>query len=369
MFIRRKIELTEIMSRIDPVALLLRLGIVNPKTGEPITLNDIKIRGEELTTYCPDHYIFVNRLSSDPNWGLNLRTGLCNCFTEPRGSNIVATVARIRNVGYDEAVEWILGDSTLDASLNSVRAFCGKLKDISDSKSNYDKSLELREMKKVIDSHWLSPQALEYFMRPPGKKPTLITEETVRFFGVSQCESGRFGGRAIIPCYQLKKLKGFIAIDIYGKEAWARRNPLCNPDKDYRKVLYPSMKIGDVLFNYDNVQKGCEELFLTEGPREVMKLHQQGHPNSVALLGGNLTEHHLFCINEIKPKIVTVFMDGDDAGQRFSVKIGEKLSNYDFDQKILVKVALTPEGFDPKSLDSQQLEDTIKNSIFFSEIS
>lgn len=354
-------DLGKVMASIDPVSTLLRLGITNPKTGDRITANDIKRSGDELITYCPDHSHHVHRMPSDPKWSLNVKTGACYCFTEGRGSTLALTVMTVKDISYQEAMEWLRGEKEIegDSLLDDCKYLISKSLASNESEEKTQGEYEVRMMRPVLEKGWISQSGLRFFMYPPGKKPTLINEETVRKFGVAECGYGKYHDRVVIPCNLHGKLEAFVAIDKLGKEEWEHKNP----GKKYKKVLYPPVKIGGLLFNYDNVQKNCDELIITEGPREAMRLTQEGFPNSVSLLGGNLTEAHMGFIEEINPKSVTAFMDGDDAGREFSIKIAGRL-----DDVCQAKIALTPEGFDPKSLPSEKIKEVLAAAIDYKKI-
>jgi DNA primase len=82
-----------------------------------------------------------------------------------------------------------------------------------------------------------------------------------------------------------------------------------------------------------------------------MKLWQEGYPNSVALSGTNLTGAHVMLLAELRPKSVAVMMDGDEAGRRAAMKIGQKLMD-----TFGVFIVDTPDGCDPKVLDKKDFK-------------
>lgn len=346
-------DISLLMQKVDARQVLIRLG-VDPSS--------IKVYGNELTTFCPDHHLFVGRKSSDPNWGLNLKSGKCKCLTEPRGSNLVFTVARVRGCSPREAVSWMLGKEDAELDLNMMNLQClASLPDDMRAVNNDDEEepvLEgLQSVEEESSKGYLSDSAVKFFLCPPEKKPTNIKLPTLRHYKVFERTWGYYHGRVVIPFYFRQQIQGFSAIDKYGVKEWLRRNPL-KEKQDYKKVLFPrGMFTSKILFGFDDVEPGCPFLIVTEGPREVMKLWQEGYKNSVALCGTNLSGEHIKLIAELRPQSVVVMLDGDKAGRRAGIKIGKKLKD-----TFSVFFANVPDGFDPKVLHRKDFKSIIRNA-------
>jgi DNA primase len=134
-----------------------------------------------------------------------------------------------------------------------------------------------------------------------------------------------------------------------GKGKWIRTHPLKTED-DYRKVRYPlNFTSGSYLFGYDDCVKGCEMLIVCEGPREVMKLWQEGYTNAVAVLGAHLSGEQEKLICSLGPKKVVLMFDGDDAGVATTTRVGKKLATIFPNQRL--KKVFVPRGRDPKNLE------------------
>jgi DNA primase len=156
------------------------------------------------------------------------------------------------------------------------------------------------------------------------------------------------------------KLVGFCAIDILGKKRWLEYHPL-KTENDYKKVLYPmNFSSSDFLFGYDDYDKSSESLIIVEGPREVMKLSQEGYKNAVAVMGSYMSDQHLAWIMKLSPKVVILLFDGDNAGVETTRRVGVKLSRA-FKGDSLQK-RFVPQGRDPKNLSRDELEKLIKIS-------
>jgi hypothetical protein len=347
------IDLSWLMQQVDAERLLDRLG-----------LRFYRRSGDELFSYCPDHHLFVQRKPSHPKWYLNTRTGKTHCFTEGRGSNIVYTVARLRECSAKDAVKWILNiESDDDIKFIKLKGLADKLEQLQHKDDHPDTVvLALNDVKDEIENGTIENRGYEFFMNPPGKKPTGIRKETVQHFKVFERAWGFYKGRVIVPFFQKKELVGFCAIDILGKEEWKRQHLNAN-EKSYKKVLYPKgLSVGNCLFGYDEIEVGAEELLIVEGARDTMKLWQEGFPNSVGILGSNLTSAQMKLISELCPQRIVLVFDGDVAGYEASEKAAAKLVRF-FD----VYTVVLPLGIDPKHLNREDIESVIKKSHRFKE--
>jgi len=347
---RRYHDIEWLMPSVDVVGVLERLGV-----------DRISTAGDEVTALCPDHKMHVGRESSHPKWTCNIVTGETFCFTEGRGSNLLWTASRMLNCHPKTAIAFLTGiEGEVDLSallLSSLKGRMSKLKRGSDKVRQPIVGLD--DIKRDMESRFVSEGMYEFFIKPPGKKyPTDITKETVDHFKVFQRNWGYYTNRAVIPFILGGDLSGFCAIDILGKKSWLMNHPLKEAD-DYKKVLYPkNFRSGEYLFGYDECENHADFIILTEGAREVMKLWQLGYKNSVAILGGNVGDGHVRLLSKKAPKSIVLMFDGDTAGYNFTEKAAITLKRL-FD----VKKCLLPIGRDPKDLDEETLK-KIVNRLF-----
>jgi hypothetical protein len=330
---KRFISIDWLMPSIDVRNALERLGV---KVDKQI--------GDEIWGYCPDHKLFTFRDPSHPKWSVNIKTGQTKCLTEDRGSNLLFIVSRLQKCSPKDAAEWLLGGAALtDANIRSMESDMDrwkvKQKDIKTVKN-------LTDMAELLKTGSMTPEGYEFFMRPPGKKPTFIEKATVDHFGCVMCRNGYFSNRTIVPCKMHGTLVGFVAIDILGEMEWARRHPTLDPKDKYRKVLFPhGMERGKILFGFDECKHGEEIIFIVEGAREVMKLWQMGY-RAVAVQGSCISDQQVRLLATMSPKKIVILMDGDPAGYDAQRKVYDKLA--EFFQ--FVKKGNPPLGHDPKTL-------------------
>lgn len=308
------------------------------------------ISGDEVRALCPDHYLYVGRESSHPNWFLNTETGQTYCFTEPRGSNLVYTAARLLGCSPKQAAEWLTGHEVgglENLRMSRVKRAMERLNTIEDDDEEENTVAGLHSIEEEIEQGVVCDDGYAYFMQPPPPKPaTNIKPETVRHFRVFQRRWGFYTNRVIVPVYTKGQLKGFVAIDILGKKRWVELH-LTEDEKDYRKVRYPSnMPIQQSLFGYDEVSDRPQCLILTEGVREVMKLWQEGYTDSVAQLGPQLHNDQMELLSERHPRNIFLMYDGDPAGREITETVAEKLLRSPMCPVYDVRL---PEGTDPKN--------------------
>lgn len=321
--------------------------------------------GNEIRALCPDHHLFIGRASSHPNWFVNVDTGETVCFTEGhRGSNLLWTACRLLGCNPREGVKFLLGiDSDIDDGALDISALNYRYSKFSRKDDVEEKAAVsgLNIIQKEVDNHYLSDAAYQFFIHPPGKVyPTNIFPDTVDRYRVFERTWGYYSNRVIIPFYMIGELVGFCAIDMLGKKKWLEYHPI-KEEFDYKKVLYPmNFSSGNFLFGYDDCDKGCDCLGVVEGPREVMKLNQEGYQNMVAVMGSHLSDQQMALIMKLSPKKIILLFDGDDAGVETTRRVGIKLSRFFKGDSLLKRYV--PRGRDPKNLSRDELEKLMKIS-------
>lgn len=324
---------------------------------------DISSRsGHIVRAYCPDHHLFVGRRPSHPHWVVNTETGETFCFTEGRGSNLVWIICRLFDCHPKEAVKFLTGiESDVDTGfldLTAIRHANSKLRRKEEQESEDTIVSGLNQILKDMENRYMSEMAYQFFIHPPGKTyATNIYRDTVDRYMVFERTWGYYTNRIIIPVIMKDCLVGFCAVDILGRERWLQTHPLKTKD-DYKKVLYPSnFTSGESLFGYDDCEKGAGFIILVEGPREVMKLWQEGFTNTVAIFGSFLSDCQHDLIGSIFPSDIVLMFDGDDPGRETTDRVGDKLSRV-FGEEHVHKRYL-PEGTDPKNFDHDDFEKII----------
>ena len=324
---------------------------------ERLNIRMTKKSGNDWEGYCPDHHLFKGVEPSDPRWYLNINTGKTCCQTESRGSNFLYVTARLlkgngfslQQEDYEKAIQFLTQRDCTEGEISFLRNK-NLLKRLSQEKLEKPKAKKtwVEDIVSGMKSGYLSPRALKYFIAPPDKPVTNIVQETLIHYGVFEKTNGYYSNRAMVPIIQNKEVLGFIAIDLLGKKKWIETHPT-SLEKDYKKTLYPSTETGffkkEVLFGMDDCQKNADHLIVTEGAREVMKLCQEGYTNSVAILGGYLSDEQLMLMTKLAPKKLILMFDGDQAGRKIADMVCLKTK-----ELFNVSIIDLPQGVDPKQL-------------------
>jgi 5S rRNA maturation endonuclease (ribonuclease M5) len=317
--------------------------------------------GEEWNGYCPDHNLCCGRVSSHPNWWLNLDTGKTVCFTEPRGSNLLLTVARllkgstgITNEDCEKAERFLLKKDYPESEILLLRSKAAQAK-LLNKKDDTPKIYQyVEDVKRDIQNRIVTSRLENFFMYPPKKPPTNIRRETIDHYNVYEKKGGRYSGRAIIPILFKGEYRGFSAVDLLGIEEWIKVHPTLDP-KEYKKTIFPSKDSGfyskQWLFGFDDCVKKCDYLIGCEGPREVMKLWQEGFTNCVAFFGTSISDEQMLLLTELSPKRIILLFDGDKAGRQSADKAKKYLEMF-----FNVQIASLPQGVDPKQLGREEIK-------------
>ena len=91
-------------------------------------------------------------------------------------------------------------------------------------------------------------------------------------------------------------------------------------------------------------------MIIVEGYFDVMKVHQAGFPNVVALMGSALSDHQEQLLIEHFDRVV-VMLDGDEGGRAAAQEITPRLT-----KKIFVCIVDVPDGTQPDRLASQEIQ-------------
>ena len=121
-------------------------------------------------------------------------------------------------------------------------------------------------------------------------------------------------------------------------------------DRNSKKWLHSAgTEVGKELFNILNI-KNSNEVILTEGPFDVMRLWMCGIKNSAATFGTNLSFAQLSLLLRLPIHTVILAYDGDKAGEKANLKIGKILKDY-----FEVYIVDIENGKDIGDLDEQQI--------------
>ena len=166
-----------------------------------------------------------------------------------------------------------------------------------------------------------------------NKKYDLVTLNRI---GLSSDDHDIYNDRIMFPLYDINgRVVGFSG-RIYKDN---------NQNKYLNTKETEIFKKGQLLYHYHIAKEICREkksVIIMEGFMDVIRASQIGIKNTVALMGTALTKEQISLIKRLSNNII-LCLDGDSAGQKATVSIGNQL----YDQKIEVKVIKLPDPEDP----------------------
>ena len=339
-------DISWLMKQIDPEEVLVDLFGIDP--------GDISISGDEITTYCPDHHLFAGRDPSHPKWSMNMNSGLCKCFTEGRGSNLLWTAKRLWDCSVKEAVRRLTGYDEIDPVKRRERIERRKKAKVERENLEEIEKKQFRDslktMRWAMERGYMSSETVDYFMSPPNKPATNITIDTLRRFRVHESERGWCRGRAILPVAMRGALAGYAALAI----------PFaCQTPDEYTKVLFPKhFRKSDYLYGFDEVAEDCPYIIIVEGQRDMMKCWQEGFGDCVAIMGGDLSERQIELLKMKTGGTIYMMLDGDEKGKEGTKKNVVKLKSAQYNDVWDAGV----DGRDPKELDGRGIAKALRNA-------
>jgi len=200
-----------------------------------------------------------------------------------------------------------------------------------------------------------------------------IPKKVVDEFFIGQCRAGFYKNRLIIPITTGHSLS-FVAYSMFSKKVLERFKKLHKQyphnkvyEKNKKKILNPKSSLSSLLlFNYDNVKRGCERLFVVEGIFDAIRLWLFGE-NAVAIFGISLSNFQRNLLLAKCPGEIIFMFDGDVWGDEKKLKIinkaVEKVSCY-YSSKI--STIRLRNGVDPDDVaDKKTLDQLLQSRVLF----
>ena len=182
----------------------------------------------------------------------------------------------------------------------------------------------------------------------------------IKKFRIGICKSGFYKNRLIFPI-ETNNNKSFLAYSQLPKKFISLYKTLSErfPDnkefkKNKKKVLYPLGSLTSMLlFNYNNIEKNADILFVVEGALDCIRILLHGH-QAVAKLGGYVSEYQAQSLSEKDPREICYMPDSD-----------VEIKNVERDLSIIKNYCESPVSY--IKLDSGDPDD-IKNIYEFEDI-
>ena len=302
-------------------------------------------KGKNYFGVCPFHD------DTNPSMSVSRDKQIYKCFSCGASGNVFTFVMEYENVDFKEAASILAKRAGIDFNHKSVK-----------STTKFDKyytmyDLALKLYQNNINSS-LGKGAVEYLEKRS------ISKEIIKEFkiGLSSSEDA---------LTDILSKKGYSALEMdnyglgngYG-DLYHNRIMFPLFDTNNRVVGFsgriynttegskyintketPIFKKGELLYNYYNAKEYSrldKKVILVEGFMDVIRLHTIDIKNAVALMGTALTKHQIDLLKRLS-KDIYLCLDGDSAGIKANLSVGEDLINAGCN----VKVINLSNGYDP----------------------
>ncbi|MCH4072826.1 DNA primase [Pseudoramibacter sp.] len=335
------------------------------------TYVQLKKSGHSFMGRCPFHN------ERTPSFSVSPDKQLYHCFGCGASGNVISFVMDIENMTFPEALEWLAERANITLPRNSEYTDLQyqqkkRYYEINRRLANYYYLLlkHSSKGKSYLNKRGLNPSTVKTFGIGYSKdswnnayrflsKQKVTSEEMLAIGLIAKGKNGRlydrFRDRLMIPIQNSRdQIIGF-------------GGRIMSNDRNAPKYLNSPESIifskGYELFNLNRAKKNIQDnqFILVEGYMDVIALFQYGIKNVVAALGTAFTEHHVKLLERYVNSVVLCF-DGDQAGEKATLRAIEILKKSDLEIKVLrLNIEDDPDSFIRKNGSDAFLE-KIKDS-------
>lgn len=327
-------------------------------------------KGKNYFGVCPFHD------DTNPSMSVSQDKQIYKCFSCGASGNVITFVMDYEHVDFKEALSSLARRVGIDFKISGLKSQVTK----------YDKyykmyDISLRLYQNNINSA-LGKGAVEYLERRG------ISKDLIKEFKI-----GLALGKNSLTNVLTKKDYSTLEIEEYGlgtgyNDLYINRIMFPLFDTNNRPVGFsgriyntsdtskyintketPIFKKGEILYNYYKAKEYVREkksVIITEGFMDVIRLFSIGVRNVVALMGTALTHEQVGLLKRLSHDIY-ICLDGDNAGQKATLKVGDELSNAGFN----IKVITLKDGLDPDEYvlkyGKESFLDLYDNAVAFNE--
>lgn len=313
----------------------------------------LKKQGAALTGLCPFH------TERTPSFTVNPAKGFYKCFGCGAGGDSIKFLMEHEKLSYPDAVRWIANrynialeetteerskeqldaeDLLLKVNETALQLWRSKLDDahvqwlIAERKLYRETIAEWRLGYAPSEWRSLTPQLIEAGYYEPANELGLIKTKDDKHYD-------QFRDRVMIPIHNPRGQLVAFGGRYLGDEP---QSPKYLNSSD--SPLYHKEQVLFGLYEAATAIRKLKNAYLVEGYFDVISLHQKNILNAVAPCGTSLTDAQAKLLRRYTPR-VTLFYDGDKAGQKATVRSLEVLLRNKFEVDLLQ----LPDGEDPDS--------------------
>ena len=297
-------------------------------------------RGQNYLGLCPFHN------EKTPSFTVSPEKKIAHCFGCGKGGNIFQFVSLIENITYNQAIAKLGTRLGLDLESNDNKEASYDLNNELDimyyghrllaDYYNYIllNTKEAEDALKYLLDRGLSEDVIKYFNLGYAPRDNNIA---LNFFNSNKInldlmvEAGLLGKNDNGDYYDVFKDRVMFPIKNNQNQVVAFSGRTMSSDKSVPKYYNThETKIFEkrtVLYNFSDARSFIakeNEVILCEGYMDVIKAHQNGMKNAVALMGTNIDNNKLKELLSLVKKI-TLSLDNDEAGSKAQIEIGNRI--------------------------------------------
>jgi len=331
-------------------------------------------RGRNYIGLCPFHD------EKTPSFSVSVDKQICHCFGCKKGGNVFQFVEQIENVSFVEAVRRL--GSNVGVQIEQVQ-----------SVAYADDNMKMIEMHELLRDYYHyvlkaveeAEPALQY-LYDRGFTDEIINREKIGYSpninhfahdflekrGYDKAlayEAGllsrneenfsyydRFRDRIMFP---LNNSQGH-TVGFSGR-TYKNEEP-----KYLNSPETPVFQKRQILYHLDVARKSIrqqDEVILLEGFMDVIKVTEAGLTNTIATMGTALSKEHVIILKKLAGNITLMF-DGDGAGQKATMSIGENLLN----EGISTFVVPVKKGMDPDEMIKEMGQEAFRDYVLHNKM-
>ena len=297
-------------------------------------------RGQNYLGLCPFHN------EKTPSFTVSPEKKIAHCFGCGKGGNIFQFVSLIENITYNQAIAKLGTRLGLDIESNDDKEASYDLNNELDimyyghrllaDYYNYIllNTKEAEDALKYLLDRGLSEDVIKHFNLGYAPRDNNIA---LNFFNSNKInldlmvEAGLLGKNDNGDYYDVFKDRVMFPIKNNQNQVVAFSGRTMSSDKNVPKYYNThETKIFEkrtVLYNFSDARSFIakeNEVILCEGYMDVIKAHQNGMKNAVALMGTNIDNNKLKEVLSLVKKI-TLSLDNDEAGSKAQIEIGNRI--------------------------------------------
>ena len=297
-------------------------------------------RGQNYLGLCPFHN------EKPPSFTVSPENKIAHCFGCGKGGNIFQFVSLIENITYNQAIVKLGTRLGLDIESNNNKEESYDLNNELDimyyghrllaDYYNYIllNTKEAEDALKYLLDRGLSEDVIKHFNLGYAPRDNNIA---LNFFNSNKInldlmvEAGLLGKNDNGDYYDVFKDRVMFPIKNNQNQVVAFSGRTMSSDKNVPKYYNThETKIFEkrtVLYNFSDARSFIakeNEVILCEGYMDVIKAHQNGMKNAVALMGTNIDNNKLKEVLSLVKKI-TLSLDNDEAGSKAQIEIGNRI--------------------------------------------